>query len=320
MLEAQKVDGRWHLKLNFSSLDLLQTCHRKSHYALDRNLTSEGSAPALSFGSSIHKALEHWHTLPADERELSSHHGEQAALLAHGHGLQDVRTGAMESLRQFVLRGFDDLSMLPETDKRSLTSGIKILRAYFKTYANDGYEVLTDAKGPMVEREFQFTMIEDEQIKVEYFGTIDLIFKHRDTGVIMVADHKTTSALGAEFYNRIKPNHQYTGYVMGAQRALGIETNLFMVNGLQVASTKQAFARQITERNKPDFDQLVEAVRFQALSWARAQEAKVFVQSAPNPCANYGGCLYHKICELPESLKENVILANWPEAEAQSTN
>jgi hypothetical protein len=234
-------------------------------------------------------------------------------MMAFGHKIDEpARQGALEAIRQFATARREVLQALPEEDKRSLSSGIRILRAYFKRYHDDGLEVARDKFGiPYIERSFSFPIVELENLQINYFGTIDVILQNKETGVLMVADHKTTASLGSEFYNRCNPNPQYTGYVMGAQRALDLDVKLFMINGIQTAKTKTEFARQVTERGEEDFMELKISVAEQVDRWLRANEAQAFAQTAPNPCSMYGGCTYRKICEVPYKLKETVISSEY---------
>jgi hypothetical protein len=313
MLTLTRTSNKAHVKINYSSLELLQTCLRKSHYALNLGLRQDTESDALAFGSSIHKALEHWYQLPQEERELPDKLKEEAELMAFGHGTSEpARHGALEAIRQFVLCKHATLSQLPEDDKRSLAAGIRILRAYFKRYADDGLTVLLDNTGkPYIERLSEYRLIDTDDLTVDYFGTIDVILQNKETGIIMVTDHKTTATLGTEFYNRCKPNPQYTGYVLLANKALNLNTNLFMINGIQTAKTKTEFARQVTERNEEDFAELTMSIDEQVRRWLRAIDKQAFPQTAPNPCSAYGGCQYRTICEVPNALKSNVIKANY---------
>lgn len=316
MLEVtSQPDGNVLVAINYSSLELIQTCLRKAQYSLARKLRSDDDAPALNFGSAIHKALEHWYTLPEAERELLPSQRERAELLAFGHGLHDQTIGAVESVRQFCLARWDQLRGVPEQDKRSLSNGVKILKAYFKTYQKDALVVARDESGaPLIERSFEFEMHREPGLVIRYHGAIDVILRNQQSGLLLIADHKTTSSLGTEFYARCKPNPQYTGYVMGAQRCLGISTNLFMVNGIQVAKTMQQFARQITTREQEDFDELTGSVVANVRRWLDATASGSFVQAAPNPCSFYGGCTYLPVCSVPGQLRESVIGSKWPEA------
>lgn len=304
--------GKYFCEINFSSLDLIQTCLRKSYYVLDQQLVKDEEAPALSFGTAIHKALEYWYTLPVSERELPSKYKEHAELIGFGHPIPEAETvGALGAIKRFYEAGRIGLANTDATDKRSLANGIKILIAYFKHYANDGLEVYSDKDGPCIERKISFTIYDSPELKIDYFGTIDVILQNKETGIVMVADHKTTHALGSEFYQRCKPNFQYCGYVMAAQQVLGLSTDKFMVNGIQVVKTKQEFARQVVSFDEGDFNDLRMAVLTRVKQYIQAKEAGYWPMTAPGPCSNYGGCQFLSVCSIPDSIKKNVIQANW---------
>lgn len=319
MLEVSRQGDKTLVVINYSSLELIQTCLRKAYYNLQLGLVTE-DAPALAFGSAIHKALEHWYTLPLGQRTLPTGQKDRVELMAYGHHLDMPLQGPAESCRQFVLSGRRMLGGLDDGDKRSLTNGLKILQAYFRRFSDDRFEVARDADNqPLIERSFEFQIYDSPGLEIRYHGTIDVVLRNIDTGVLVVADHKTTSQLGTEFYNRCKPNPQYTGYVWGAQQCLGLDTNMFMVNGIQVAKTKQEFARQITQRTKEDFDELRASVVEQVHRYLHALRYDNWTQSAPNPCSIYGGCAYLPICEVPKQLRSSVIKAKWPDIAANKS-
>lgn len=312
MLEVSKTpEGKWHAKINFSSLDVISSCMRKAHYQLGRKLKSDVEAPATLFGKAIHKALEHWYTLAFSQRILSTADAKQAELLAYGHGATEQYDGALESIRRFVLCA-QQLRSLGDSDKRSIANGVHILKAYFSQYANDKLAVVSDKDGmPLIERDFEFRLCESNDCTVDYFGTIDAILQHQDTGEIMCVDHKTTHALGKEFIARAKPNHQFTGYIEGARRAFGIDTRLFMINGIQVAKTKCEFMRIVTERDESDYLELQIAVVNAVGLYLFCLKMDAWPMSAPTACTMWGGCQYLDACSIPIAMRENVISAKW---------
>lgn len=311
MLEVSELpNGKKVVSINFSSLSVIHDCLRKSQYLLIQKLKSNTESEATLFGSAIHKGLEHWYCLPESERTLSDTESKLAPTLIHAKEGDAPYVGPLESIRQFSLKA-QPLKWLADGDKRSIENGIKILKAYFKHYADDGLEVVCDANGPIVERLVEFKLYEDPTVIINFHGTIDMVVRNKVSGKIMVCDHKTTATLGSQFYNRIKPNHQYTGYILAAQKALGIDTNLFMVNGIQVAKTKAEFARQVTDRNQEDFNEFTAAVVDGVYRILGAMESDNFPMSAPNSCSNYGSCSYLDICSSPASLRDTIISAKY---------
>lgn len=295
-------NGKKKVRINYSSLNLINTCPRKADLILNQGLQSSFKSEALVFGSAFHKALEHWYTLPISLREPNSTMLKEMDAVIFNPPNEPLE-GAMESVRQFALTG-DILRHLPDGDKRGLDNALKLLKAYFKLYQNDGWEVYRDALGePMIEKDVSFIIYEDENLVIEYFGRVDLILKQTQTGVIAVTDHKTTATLGSQFYDRLKPNHQYTGYVLGAQKALGIDTNKFLINGIQTAKTKQEFARQVTERTEEDFQELREAVIETVFRWLKMEERGFYPQNTPEPCGSYGACQFLELCRASKELK-----------------
>lgn len=314
MLGLSKLpDGRDLVEMNFSSLTVINDCLRKAEYMLLRNLRAETESEALTAGKAIHKALEHWYTLPPQYRQLTDVENEMADTLIASplkEPSQPYET-ALDSINEYV-KAAESLRWLGAEDKRSINNGVKILKAYFKHYADDGLEVLRDASGkPYIEREVEFIMHEDGEKVIKFHGTIDIILKNVISGQIFVADHKTTAALGSSFYNRIKPNHQYTGYIWAARECLGVNTDSFLVNGIQVAKTKSEFARQPTQRNEEDFQELKLAMIEASERIIKARDSGLFPQNSPSSCNTYGVCPYYDLCSVPKGLRETIIKAKY---------
>jgi hypothetical protein len=205
------------------------------------------------------------------------------------------------------LRIAEPLGALPETDKRSRLNGLAVLDNYFDHYANDAYTVLSDDLGPICERKFEMTLSEDATSRIVFFGTIDSVLIDEVTTTILVCDHKTTSVLGTDFYNRLRPNFQYVGYVLAAQKVLGLETNLFMSNGIQVAKTVKGLARQVVTITDEDFVEFRQSIEWYVAAYHEARTRGIWPMSAPNPCVMWGSCTYRAVCEVPAALRESVI-------------
>lgn len=214
---------------------------------------------------------------------------------------------ALDSIFEFV-KHMEPLRWLGDEDKRSVANGIKILKAYFKHYANDGMEVVRDTNGlPMIEKQVEFLLHVDSELEIYFHGQIDIVLRNKIANTIHYADHKTTASLGKEFYNRINPNHQYTGYVMAGQFRLGIDSSSFMVNGIQVAKTKSEFARQFTERTEEDFAELKQAYITAVRELLACIETNSFPMSSPQSCSTYGGCQFLDACSAPAKLRKNIL-------------
>lgn len=310
---SKKEDGRDLIHINFSSLSLINDCLRKAQLNLIEGYRSNVEAEATLFGKGIHKALEHWYCLPTNLRQLTDVESDLANTLI-GQPLSqksEPYETALDSINEFV-KTCQPLKWLGDTDKRSLNNGIKILKAYFKHYAEDGLEVLRDESGqPYLERECEAVIHEDSEKVIVLFGTIDVIFRNLISGHILPGDHKTTATLGDQFYKRVKPNHQYTAYVFLCQETLGIDANEFLVNGIQVAKTKCEFARQITDRNEDDIAELKMAIVEAVERILKAKETGNYPMSAPNNCSSYGSCPYLEVCSAPIKLRNTILKSNY---------
>jgi len=256
--------------------------------------------------------------LPAGTYYVDDVQVDQAVTL-RGHG-GELTTLAYTSTTGYALtmsHGYaeaEHLRMLPDTDKRSLSSGVWTLGHYFNVYANDRYAVARDEHGPMIERDFTLTLHEEVGLRIVLFGRIDLILRNMVTGQRLPADHKTSSQMGADFFNRIKPNHQYTGYVLGAEQVLGEPVSEFLINGIQVKPRPltarggpPTFSRQITTRTPEDFtefrDVVVEATK-RYLGWAASG---VWPLGPVDACASWGRCEFLDVCSAPNALRTNIL-------------
>jgi len=315
MLQYTKApDGHITVDINNSSLDLLQTCMRKSYYILERGLTSNTESPAMLYGSAIHKALETYYEGDINKRQITKQCVENFELMAHGQPNDHTGCLVCKSVEDFCIMA-SPLINLDEYDKRSIPTGVWTLEHYFKRYADDPFVVHCDEDGPMIERKFTHKFIEEDHLTINLFGTIDVVLKNAQTSNIIVADHKTTSVLGNDFYNRLKPNNQYTGYILGAQQELGIDSEMFMINGIQVkAKPKTArgtipnYVRQITNRTQEDFDELKTTLKYYVEQYIKCKESGFWPRGPVNSCASYGGCKFLDVCSVPKTLHESILV------------
>lgn len=317
MLTVSKLeDSRTKVRINSSSLSILQTCARKAQYTLHEGWRSRNVSPPLVFGQAIHKALEVFYSHPGRERTIPADFNEVALLLASGHVPPEPHF-LYDAILAFI-QVAEPLRTLPDTDKRSLSSGIWMLSHYFRIYLHDTYIIHSDEHGPMIERQCAATLYEDGDLVIELFGTVDFIMRNEVTNEILAGDHKTTSMMGHEFLNRVKPNHQYTGYIFLAKAALGIDSDKFMVNGLQTKARPltarggpPTFTRQITNRTLQDIGEFRNSVVDATRRYLFYQETKCWPIGHVDSCANYGGCGYLDICSAPNNLRLNILEAKY---------
>lgn len=318
MLSVSQLDsGKTLVRINSSSLSIIQECMRKSHYSLNERWIGQNESPATLFGSAIHKALEVFYLGDPAARVLPKY--DEVEPLAYGAPAGD---GLIQKAIAAFVEKAKPLEALPPEDKRSIPNGVWILWHYFKSFIDDPYVALIDEAGrPFVERTFTFTLYEDETLRIDYFGTIDLIVKHQTTEDVLVCDHKTSSIVGVDFYNRLKPNAQYAGYLLGA-KSMGVSASGFLVNCLQVKAKPKTsrgepphFPRQVTTRDEEDFMEFRESVVAATQNYLRGRQSGVWPLGHINACAQYGGCTYLEVCAAPPALRENILKAKFNKGE-----
>lgn len=311
MLTVRREGAQTLVRVNSSSLSLLQTCPRKSFYSLHEGWNPLAVQAPLVHGIAVHKFMQVFYTYQGP-RTLPRDFSEVAPLLAHGHSAPESHF-LYDALLAYVAAA-EPLRNLPDTDKRSLSSGIWVLEHYARTYLDDQYVIHVDEKGPVVEREFEVVLWEDAKLRIVLFGTIDFVLKNKLTGEILTGDHKTSSQMGPDFFNRLKPNHQYTGYLLGAHRTLGVSSEHFLVNGIQSKSRPvtarggpPTFTRQITRRDPADFAEFHFVVREAVGNYLRWLETDRWPLGNVDSCAQWGGCTFLDVCSAPTELRDNIL-------------
>lgn len=326
MISVSREGGKTKVRINSSSVSLIQSCPRKTYYLLHRGLQSKGENPATLHGSAIHKALELFYLGSRIDRKIPSNFKRELDVMLHGRSDQEDNNLILKACRAY-LDVAAPLASLDDHDKRSNRAGLWTLGHYFTTYIDDPYVVLEDKDGPLVERRLNFPLYSDDELEIEYFGTVDVVLKNPETGNILVCDHKTSSVVGNQFYKRLKPNHQYTGYIMAARKALDLDTDKFLVNCLEVKpfpKTARAapprFPRQVTTRTEEDFVEFTEVVVDSVVRYLGYLERENWPLGPIEACTMYAGCGFLDVCGSPSVIRENILSAKYHEPEATCQN
>ncbi len=322
MLSVRTEGEVTFVRINYSSLDLIQCCPRKAQYVLYEGRKAKTEATALTYGSAIHKGLEIFYSHPYRERTMPDDFLAHAELIPAGV-TPPTEHFLYEAVRKFCETG-DSLRVLPNSDKHSLSGGVWVLYNYFKTYLDDPYVVYCDESGPVTERQFTLPIVTEGPVRVDLFGQIDVVLRNEHNGVILPADHKTTSRLGDDFFNRIKPNHQYTAYLLGAQKVLGLTTDAFMANALEVKpkpgltkTGKQSmagppqFARQVTKRSPEDMSEFKDVLLEAVGNYLRWTSAGKFPLGPVSSCSMYRKCQFMEVCSSPSSIRGNILQSSF---------
>lgn len=321
MISVKTEGDRTKVRINSSSLDIIQSCLRKAQYSLHEGWIAQDEHPATVFGSGIHKALEVFYSVPPQERRAPSL--DALEFMSFGNMIKDEEKDAtLRAFRAFVNSVSPSLGVLPESDKRSVQNGAWLLWHYFKSYVDDPYVCHVDAEGPFLERKFTVPVYSDQTLDIELFGTIDFAFRDVRTNQIILGDHKTTSALGwgsqGSYFDREKPNLQYSCYVYGAKEAYGLDSQNFMVNIIEVKlrpKTEKAkgpsFPRQITSRTEDDLLEMKEALIYYVMKFLESTRTGQFPLGPVGACNSYGSCQYRTVCAAPKSIRPNILNAKF---------
>jgi hypothetical protein len=317
MISITQVGKQTVVRVNSSSLSLLQECMRKAQYALLEGWKVTDESPATVFGSAIHRAQEIFYRGDLKERILPKL--EDLEMMAYGHGA--ASNGLIERAVAGFLEKAEPLRPLPEGDKRSLLNGVWILHHYFKAFLADPWVCIVDVHGPFVERGFTYRTLDTSALAIDLFGTIDFAWKHTTTGEVVVGDHKTSSALnfgGSSYFDRDKPNHQYSAYMLGAQKVFGFDTQNFVVNVLEVKARPKtsrgqppSFPRQVTTRTEEDLIEFQEVLEYYVRRYLEAIDANYFPLGPVQSCNSYGSCQFKQVCSQPKSMRRNILEAKF---------
>jgi len=308
-------DGRRKVRINSSSLAVVQECLRKTKYSLVEGWNAASESPATLFGSAIHSALEVYYTGNLDERRLPKL--ETMEMMSYGHAAEGEETDLLLRSTKAFIKKAAPLTSLPEGDKRSIQNGVWLLHEYFKKFLDDPFIAHRDDSGPYVERAFSLPYCSTPRVDIELFGTVDFVFRNSLTGEFLPGDHKTTSSLSfgdSSYYDREKPNTQYTIYTLAANRVLGIKTEDFMVNVFEVKARPKtargsgpSFPRQITKRTEEDFTELEDIVLDAVDRYLHALDHGRWPLGPVDVCGKYGGCSYRQVCASPHSLRDTIL-------------
>lgn len=308
-------DGRTKLRYNYSTLTRSMECMRATYYGIVKGYRPQFESPALIYGSAVHAFSEIAYTSAIADRKLLTL--EEFELRAMGHPWKREGYSAFQKAFDAFMEIHKPLTSLPETDKRSSLNAAWLVFHFSRLISEDPYIAYVDDKGPFMERSFSLVVYEDEKIVIEIFGTIDFVLQHTVTGQLMPGDFKTSSSLffnGSSFFDKEKPNHQYSGYMLGLREVFGLDVKDFMVQVIEVKArpktvrgSSPSFPRQITTRTEDDFEEFRESIAYYGKLYLRALEDGIWPQGPVQSCAAYGACQFRQVCAAPKSMRQTIL-------------
>lgn len=197
-------------------------CPRKYFYGMVLNRRRSGAtAPPLAFGTSWHAALE-----------------------AH------YKTGGNEAAVQLAILNSWQQHDRPD-DHRTVERVLSCYHQYLDHWGDHATDTSRNGRtvgfpeNPMVEIPVEIAWPGGAH---PYTGKIDRIIEIN--GLYYVEDHKTTSQLGAQYFQQYDPNNQMMGYAWLAQKLTGLRIAGVRINALGVLKTQTKLAREIVSYSK----------------------------------------------------------------------
>ena len=270
-----------------STISCFQTCRRKYYWQYVRHLRPAVKGTPLIFGSAIHDALDCYYK--SEDREKS---------------IVDA------------VKLFKESYTTPEGDMlRTVENGVKLLSWYSVKYKNEPFKVHGKP-----EEGFVF-FIGD----ILYGGRLDLPVVWDDQ--LWIMEHKTTTRLGASYFDQFELDKQITGYIIALEEYSGRKCSGAIINVLEpwkevkrvTAKTKQPedhFLRKpITKSQhlKDRFRYNVQAI-VRDIKWC--EENNEFQEAEKKEACFYynRNCPFLQLCQYGENervIKRDYVVEKW---------
>ena len=233
-------------------------CQQRWWWAWREGLRDKGSpAPPLWFGTGIHLALALWYCGPGKKR---------------GPHPAETWEKYCESELVFIkTRDLDDERLAKYVDAQQL--GRVMMEEYVKTYGRDEHKLIIAPEQtfsldvPWSNRQKLYDYVEG-QIMVRYAGTYDDVWRHADTGWILLDEHKTAATIstdhlslddqGGAYWAIAARNLLTAGLIKKGERLRGIEYN-FMRKALPDERPRDAEGYACNKPLKADYIAALEA-------------------------------------------------------------
>lgn len=289
------------MKIDNYALTMFQSCPAKFDLRILQHWTTRRKSAPLGFGGAFHSGLAEWY-----------------------------RTASRQSMLLAVKNAWPD--SMPVDDYRTLQKCVDALLSYVKEYPGETFQLVQGPDGPLVE--VAFTLPTDMYLScfecgpiagvwdpelvpicqncgmalepIEYGGIFDLLVEFNQQ--VFVVDHKTTSQLGAGFFNQFRPNNQMTGYVWGSSKLSGQRVGGALINAICVLkSSPTKFARQVTTRTDHEIAEWMVSVHRTCENIQQCRRTGIWHMQTVN-CTMYGKCEFHAVHELPHPAQRLAIL------------
>lgn len=213
------LPGEFLLVLDNTSLDHIKRCHKNGQIYLILGREDRPHNAALAYGGAMHAGLEVFHKF-----QYSNMMGEINSPPETLRALEKIVSD------QAILSYFTS-NPAPSSDFRNPTVALEVLSHYRRRcnpelYPDYEWEILSDEKGPIIERAFEIPMgvcdvdfeFENQhvsRIHLAWSGRIDLIARINNS--IHVVDHKTSSIDEVKHTEGFPLASQVIGYIWASR-------------------------------------------------------------------------------------------------------
>lgn len=268
--------------LDASQIETFESCPKKWFYSYVQNLTTKHPNTALSTGSWLHEALNHYYT---EIQRGRSPHMQIRHTLEYARSLTEGNAG----------RRWPRVRAEPQFH-------LERLKAYLFHWLNEDSNMEVIA----VEKGFSYLLYEDDDRRYILEGMIDLV-THKPRMGLTVTDHKTQSRA----YEKYFYNHQAMNYLI----ATGAAYFEYDYIGWQKEINENTFDRpiwaappDILDQWKLDvrlvFDQMYNMrYRPEYGKYQLGEDMRVgdFPRRRNSCQTKFGICEFHSICQVPDS-------------------
>lgn len=290
-------------------IEHMMGCSRHLQYLSLAKRRSARESAAPSFGQAVHKALELRYRMMRDGDALPGL-------------LWWEKVGEM-------LRGHFAAHPAGE-DFRNETWATAVLQRYHERYPTEHWKVEhveVPFERPLYTHHASYLWeqhkhgLANVEIPVKYMGRIDLGVVTHD-GLRMVVDHKTTSRLGKEFWDRMRMSSQLRGYCWAAEQVFGQKIHGYVVNAIRVkeppswenkrtrATEDKWWEESLARERFLLQDGELEAWRTNTIELCERffeQYARGSMPMATDKCTQWGRCQFYDVCEMRESDRDEML-------------
>jgi hypothetical protein len=279
-------------------MEYLITCARSAEYYLLRRRRIAEQRSALFFGGAIHSALEYRY-----------------------RNTDKVAPADIPQAQSDLLGRIFAASPAAIDDHRTCSLATEIIRVYNDVYAQEEFKIVSADGKPLVEQSFAIELCriavprwihESGVVAVIYTGRIDLVVEW--DGLFNI-DHKTTSIMGAGFFEEQSMSPQQEGYMWAVRKTLGVLPVGYVINAIRTrppAKTRDAVCKDDFMRQKyycasERIDEWEENIKHVLAEFLWKYEQGYLPMEKKWCIHKYGRCQYFDVCTLPRENRDMML-------------